>query len=237
MRYMLMPLEQHCDDGLGATGEAFEEAAKALQAAHETTRVSHAHLPINFLYRHAVELFLKSMIVVLHRALAVPYGAEPHDGPGFVPVDDKWRPLHRVHGVAVLWRHALDLLRANAAELGARCRTDWQTIPVGLDEAIRAIDEADGSSTFFRYPDPRRAGADADKSEWKPRSPEEILRHVQEGGDPVKVMLVLDENDAVAQAFQYDDAPLAELSRLLAETAKMLSGAHTGLRVELADGL
>jgi hypothetical protein len=36
---------------------------------------------------------------------------------------------------------------------------------------------------------------------------------------------------------QYDDAPLTELSRLLAETANMLSAAHTGLRVEVANGL
>jgi hypothetical protein len=236
MLYLMMPLEQHCDDGLGATGDAFEEAADALKAGAQTTRVSHGHLPTNFLYRHAIELFLKSMVLVLHRTLGVSYGSEPHAGPGFVPVEGAWRPLHRVHSVATLWAHVRELLRDNAGELAARCRTDWQATPEGLEDAIRAIEEADGSSTFFRYPDRRRASADADKSDWKPRAPEDIVRQIQGDGKPVKVLLMLDGDDAVTHAFQYDDAPLAELSRVLAETASTLSAAHTGLRVELAGG-
>lgn len=54
---------------------------------------------------------------------------------------------------------------------------------------------------------------------------------------PVKVMLMLaDDSDDIVQAFQFDDAPLSELSRQLSEASSILSGAHTGLRVELADG-
>jgi hypothetical protein len=68
MQYMLMPLEAHFDGGLGATGDAFEEAAKKLAESAAELPSSHPHLPINFLHRHAVELYLKSMIVVMHRA-------------------------------------------------------------------------------------------------------------------------------------------------------------------------
>jgi hypothetical protein len=166
MKYMLLPLDQHADGGLGATGEAFQEAAKALSAQAETMGSSPIHLPINFLYRHAIELFLKSMIVVLHRELGVDYGDKPHDGSAFVSIGGTWKPLHRVHSVAALWAHARELLSSHADELSARCRTDWQAIPDGLDAAIAAIEEADGTSTYFRYPDARRPEGDAAKSSW-----------------------------------------------------------------------
>ena len=143
-----------------------------------------------------------------------------------------------VHSVATLWNHVQTTFRNQAEELDARCRTDWQDTPEGLEAAIAAIEEADGGSTFFRYPDGRNIAAEGEKSSWKPKDPETILSQIQQpGAKPVKVILMLEpDGETIAQAFQYDDAPLAELSRQLAETAKTLSGAHTGLRVELADG-
>jgi hypothetical protein len=237
MRYLMMPLEQHSDSGLGATGEAFEGAADALVANADAMRASHVHLPINFLYRHAIELYLKSMIVVLHHGLGVAYGTNAHDGPGFVPVQGKWKPLHRVHSVATLWQRVGELFRAHASVLKARCRTDWQATPEGLDASIASIEKADASSTFFRYPDSRSPEAEGGKSSWKPKRPEDILGQMQSHGRPVMALLVVQpDGETIGEAFQFDDAPLAELSRVLADTAKILSGAHTGLRVELVGG-
>jgi len=235
MQYMLIPLNQHFDGGLGATGEAFEEAANLLSNS-EDARANNIHLPINFLYRHAIELYLKSMIVILHRALCIPYGGHPHVGSGFVLTKGKWKPIHNVHSLATLWAYFLELTHNHKNELEKRCRTDWQEIPDGLDSAINEIEQADASSTLFRYPDERRPDADKAKSSWKPKTPEEMFSHAASGGKPVKAFLVLRSDDSISQSFQYDDAPLAELSKLLAETASILSGAHTGLRVELADG-
>ena len=237
MQYMMMPLEQHVDGGIGATGEAFEHAADALVANADAMRGSHVHLPINFLYRHAIELFLKSMILVLHRGLSTAYGTNPHDGPPFVPVDGKWKPIHHVHSVGTLWAHVRDLFRTHAAELDAKCQTDWQATPDGLDAAIAAIETADASSTFFRYPNSCNLDAEAAKSSWKPRQPEDMIAQHESNGKPIKAFIIYQpDGETIARSYQYDDAPLAELTRMLTETAKILSAAHTGLRVELAGG-
>jgi hypothetical protein len=85
---------------------------------------------------------LKSIITVLHRALEIPYGDKPYDGMAFVPRNGKWEPIHTVHSVATLWAHVLELTHSQEAALKARCRTDWQDIPEGLDAAIAAIEVA-----------------------------------------------------------------------------------------------
>jgi hypothetical protein len=153
-------------------------------------------------------------------------------------VDGKWRPLHRVHSVAVLWKHVRSLFKTQAEPLNARCRTDWQDIPPDLDEAIAAIDAADAGSTYFRYPDGRDAEAEGKKSSWKMADPDAIVAQMQADTTPVKVMLLFEpDGETLRQAFQYDPAPLADLSKHLVRAADLLSAAHTGLRVELADGM
>ena len=72
MNYMMMPLDRHYDHGFGATGDAFFEAAKTLEKEAKPTLFLDA-LPKGFLLRHALELFLKSAIVVIHRRLKLPY--------------------------------------------------------------------------------------------------------------------------------------------------------------------
>lgn len=234
----MMPLEHHIDGGLGAIGEAFEEAAKTLAANAREIDTSHPHLPISFLYRHAIELYLKSVIVVIHRTLQVPYGPNPHEGPAFLPVEGKWKPLHRVHSVGTLWTRFVELVAIHAEELGERWQTNWQAIPDELPGMIKVIEKADASSTFFRYPDGRDLVAEAAKSSWKQADPEALLAQLQQpGAKPVKsLMLLQPDGETITAMFQHDSAPLAELTRILAAVADQLSNAHIGLRVELADG-
>lgn len=80
--YMLAPLSEHYDDGFGAVGDAFSNAAKALNkrnAGDGSTSLD--DLPEIYLLRHAVELFLKSGIIIMHRRLRLRYGSEPHTRP------------------------------------------------------------------------------------------------------------------------------------------------------------
>lgn len=64
------------------------------------------------------------MIVVMHRALGIPYnvdGTNPPYGTPLTVVNGKLKPLHRVHSVAVLWKHVRALFRTQAEPLKARC--------------------------------------------------------------------------------------------------------------------
>lgn len=69
MQYLLTPLHAQFDSGFGATGNAFKDAAGFLDGDKEANKdnLFNANLPVNFLYRHAIELFLKSAIVIFHR--------------------------------------------------------------------------------------------------------------------------------------------------------------------------
>ncbi len=230
---MLMPLDQHFDGGLGATGRSFEESANLLSASSASKDI---RLPICFLYRHAIELYLKSVIVVMHRALKVPYGSTPYDGSAHVIVDGKWLPIYRVHSVAILWSHALGLIRDSKSALEERCKTDWQAVPEELIRSIEEIELIDGSSTFFRYPDNRRPDAEQMKSMWKEKGLDSVQFGVPPEAKPTKLFLLVDQDDQISQAFEYDDDTLSEVVKLLKGTAEILSGLHFGLRVELAGG-
>jgi hypothetical protein len=136
MNYLLLPMSQHCDDGIGATGQAFQSSADFLNDNFDPIGVVNNHLPISFLYRHSIELYLKSIIVVLHRTLKLSYGDQPFDGDAYVPVSGKWKRIYTVHSVATLWAHALDLLKTSKHLLEPRCSTDWQAIPDNLSDSV-----------------------------------------------------------------------------------------------------
>jgi hypothetical protein len=236
MKYLFLPLNQHCDDGLGATGEAFEDSAKLL--INNAAEISHCHykIPVCYLYRHAIELYLKSVTVILHRSLAIPYGENPSEGLAFVQVDAKWKPIYQVHSIAQLWAHIFHLLQSSKPELGRRCKTDWLAVPEDLIKSIAEIERIDGRSTFFRYPDHRRPDVELTKSMWKSKSVDELQKAVSANSKPAKILLMVDQDDQITEGFQFDDSTLSEVVDLLKNTAETLSGMHLGLRTELAGG-
>lgn len=237
-RWMLTPLDEHIDFGLGATGQSFLQAAKQLADGPTAVPVLNGHLAINFLYRHASELFLKSMIVVLHRALDLPYGDRPAHGPPHLLKEGAWTPLERVHSLVALWEYVHSVLRQNAAAIANRCRTDWQAIPPALPDGITTIEAADASGTYFRYPSFRSPLGDRVKSPWKCTTAEAALEKLRESntpGQPGK-WFVACPGDTIQRVYQYDPTPLPEVTAALAEVADLLDGAVLGLRAELADG-
>lgn len=86
-----------------------------------------------FLFRHAIELYLKSAIVILHRGLKIPYGDKPCDGVGHVEMEAKWRPIHKMHSVGVLWAYLKDAMRVHTLELNARCNIDFDSFSEGME--------------------------------------------------------------------------------------------------------
>src|SRR5687768_11355167 len=127
MNYLLTPLHTHYDLGFGATGDAFKMAADHFDASPEAKKdgLFNAHLPINFLYRHAIELHLKSAIVIFHKRLKLPYGDQSHTTEPMVRVDGKWLPFNRVHGIAELWKYVSELFAEHAGWLAEKTKCDW----------------------------------------------------------------------------------------------------------------
>lgn len=238
-QWMFTPLDEHIDFGLGATGESFLQAAKQLADGSAAVPALNGHLAVNFLYRHASELFLKSMIVVLHRTLDLPYGDRPPQGPPYLQREGAWTPLERVHSLSALWGYVNSLLTQNAAAIALRCRTDWLAIPPALPDGIAIIEAADASSTYFRYPSFHSPIGNREKSSWRSTTPEAAIDELQEKvlpGRPGKWFIVNGPGDVSQRVYQYDPDPLPAVTAALAEVTDLISGAALGLRAELADG-
>ena len=60
MMYQLTGANAHLDFGFGITGESYYESAKYLdENKHAIGVFQLVEMPINFCYRHSIELFLK----------------------------------------------------------------------------------------------------------------------------------------------------------------------------------
>ena len=91
MLYMLLPLDQHYDSGFGAVADSFKDAADSLNDPTKPSAFS-SHLPVSFLCRHAIELYLKSAIITLHRKFSIPYGEPPSSNKPSVMVGQRRKP-------------------------------------------------------------------------------------------------------------------------------------------------
>jgi hypothetical protein len=187
------------------------------------------------LYRHAIELFLKSGIVIFHRKFQLPFGDDPCDDEPKILVRTKWKLMGTVHGLQVLYDYFCSLVSSQAAHLSLHTRTDW-SFSAELDAAISDIEATDSTSTFFRYPFTKHRGQDKNKSIHRKGSFDSIVAGIAEGSKPPKAFLVLDENDDVVSAFQYDDGLPKAMTAKLRSAADQLYGYHAAMRCELTGG-
>ncbi|HIF9063956.1 TPA: hypothetical protein ACX6MF_000374 [Photobacterium damselae] len=68
---LLIPPEMHFDKGLGISAWRFKDAAKVLiDSSNSKDLLS----PIGYLQHHALELYLKSLIYMLHKKYNLPFG-------------------------------------------------------------------------------------------------------------------------------------------------------------------
>ena len=225
MHWLLSPFDKHSDDGFGAMGDAFSASAEVLLSA-EKDSMSHREVPICFLLRHAVELYLKSALVVLYRAF------EKDEGYPSILDGERRRPLTAVHGVGVLYRQLMEQMTLHRDQLEVRCKTSWLPFPAELADAISKIEAIDERGTFFRYP----VGNDSLKSSNKPISQEEIIGWDRDGRGALKAFLLLDQNGGLVDAFHHVPNLLAEELSALKAACKWLECLHVGLRMELAGG-
>lgn len=225
-----MPLDAQPDDGFGVVARSFEDAANHLSTPEANDALSgfHKHLVTNYLYRHAIELYLKSIIVILHRALRLTDNPTP-----LVNVNGKDKPIYRVHGVHTLFIEMRRILSEHEAILSTISETKWSAVPDNLEAWIETIEIADPSSDAFRYPKSRAPNTDTQKSGFKELQPDEFERRLKSDASKVFGLVIIDEDNNVSSTFAADDSPIATVGDALANAAKMLGGAQFGLMCEL----
>ncbi len=237
MLHMFMPFDQHFDSGFGAVADSFRYSADALDDNPQDAGLN-SHLPISFLYRHAIELYLKSGIILLHRKYAIPYGDTPPDGEPSVLVGQKRKPLYNVHNLAPLYTEFHTLLAALAEPLSLIPGTlpEYWTLPTELDEWIAAIEQTDSSSTFFRYPVTKDTERDSQKSTIRRDEVESLVERMHSDGPAVKAMLMLNNDGEVVQAYSHDDTQNKEVIAILRQAAEMLHDMRAMMSYTLVGG-
>jgi hypothetical protein len=238
MHYFLTPLHTHIDFGFGATGDAFKEAADRLDGElSQSRRVFNEQLPINYLRRHAIELYLKSAIVIIHRRLNLPYGPEPASGKPHALVDGKWLLFQHLHSVKRLWTYLSSLFRGHKAFFDSVKTVDWTFSP-DVNRWIEDIEVHDPRSTFFRYPDPSDISKDAPKAVMARSTPEDIMCRLQasENGPKQFILLVENQEGEVTRGYYYAGDVLSEFAITLKQCANQFSGTHAALRSEVCGG-
>ncbi|GBG15712.1 chromosomal replication initiator protein DnaA [Novimethylophilus kurashikiensis] len=229
---LFTPLDKHLDNGFGAVADSFREAADILRTAEGGISPFHGHLPISYLYRHAIELYLKASIIIFHRHLRVPYGKNPYHGEPYVLVEGLWKPMYNEHRISPLYNYLKFLLSDNQEYLAENTRTDW-SFPEGFDSLIENVHEIDSSSTYFRYPVTKAGDRDKEKSSAKQTTMEEVIAHAGLKKKPLKTMVVVSALDEVQRVFVHDNESSIELVSRLHEVAETLHGCHTALIGEL----
>jgi hypothetical protein len=232
MLWELTPLTKHYDFGLGAMADAFEEAAECIEKVVEDKRFLNWILPVCFLRRHAIELFLKSMLFILERRFGGASGLEEVK----VSVGGKLRSLTNIHSVGGLYNGLKEKLAHYERDWRPLCRTEWLDFPPELDAWILEIEASDKGGTFFRYPDPNEPQGDQAKSMFKETSVEEILASLGLATIPRITTLVADDDDNVKEVYTENRDVLARELGALRGATTLLSAANFGLRTELAGG-
>jgi len=233
--YMMTPLHQHFDLGFGSMADSFKDAAESVQHASQEERGLNEHLPVSFLYRHAIELYLKSAIIIFHRKFNIPYGTEPSTSEPHIPIGTKWKSAYQIHSLPDLYSYFCQLFSNHATYLEENTRTNW-TFPPDLVRWIDEIEQYDSTSTFFRYPVTKNRDKDQEKSVIKADSPKNIVAFIGADQKPEKAFFVLNEEDEVTQSFYRNDDKANAIIDTLRSASEILYGCHTALRAELCDG-
>lgn len=239
MQYIMAPLEEHYDDGFGAVGEAFEEAAAILAKASGGQRIFWNHMPEIFLLRHAIELFLKSGIIIMHRKLKIPYGSEPHSSakPMLLTSTGTWTSLFRTHAILELYAYWKKLITENKEELTTRTtHKPDMSVPKELDGWIDRLGAADPTSDYFRYPISKNADADKEKSPFKEVPLESLFPSESNEKEKVMALVIKNADDEWVRAFKHDESTHKDVAEAALKAAQELNGFHAMMRIELTSG-
>lgn len=233
-KYSITPLGTHIDGGFGAMADSFMKAAQNL-SQDEDKSFSNKHLPTNFLYRHAIELYLKSIIIVVHSSLGLAYG--PHSEPHILLIkSNNWCPITKVHSVKDLYQYFEALMSQNQQAIIDITHNNWADIPSELKDAIVDVAKVDDTSTYFRYPSMKDDQANNHKSAWQETRSVEINKSNTTKDRPIKVFVEVNDQDEVEHIYKFNFDPIEKISKSVQTAATILQGAHLGLRVELANG-
>lgn len=237
MKYMFTPAHKQFDYGFGQTADAFRavaiESEKILNAGRTMQPV---HLPIKYLYRHAIELYLKSIIIIIQKRLELPIESQKEFKFLLIMEKSKLISMEHCHDIGVLYDYFKQLIFQEKEKYTHFVKTDWTKIPNELEENIKLVRDVDINSTTFRYPKTKNATYDQKKSKMKSINPKKLTNRDKLGRDPMFLMLMQNDGGEIVDSYILDNSVDKELLEPLKIVTDNLMGACAGIRYEFADG-
>lgn len=231
MNYLFAPLSRQADKGFGLTADAFKEAAQMLYS--DKTQSLNTQIPICYLFRHSIELYLKSAIVVFFTRFSLINEDGSKEEPR-IKKKDKLLSIYAVHDIEVLYKHWKHLLANQEKFLKENTNTNWH-IPPEMDALVTAVDELDQRGTFFRYPISGIPQRDETKFQFKTTNVTELSERAEKG-ENLKVTLFEDANGNLIHISAFDSNVLSDDLKKLADLADFLSSVHVAIRFEICGG-
>lgn len=241
-------IELHLDKGFGITADSYYKSAEHLMTNHfeHYDVTQQAEMPQNFLYRHAIELYLKSLIIIFHRKLKINYRNVPFDSEEpEIFTDGKWRKLYTCHFIDKLYEYWLNnLLLPNIDVLNEKApKGDWQETKK-ITNLFPVISKYDQDSSYFRYPITKNSSLDTKKytmQKFKATNMEQFIKEIQEQKSEAKkgtfTMLLVDDSDNIVEAFKQTENVLSDVRDALKEVAFYFNCIHIMTRVTLCGGM
>ncbi|MCW4152767.1 hypothetical protein OM427_24950 [Halomonas sp. 18H] len=227
MNFLITPPSSHFDGGIGITACNFKNAAETLK---EHGSSLDDVLPLCYLYRHAVELFLKSVTFILHKKYAIEFGVEfSLDRPG-IKVRDRWVAMENTHNLSDLYVYFEALFDQCKALLPSTTRWD---LPGDIKQKINLVSGTDPKSTFFRYP--KSGSEQQDKKKTKIQKTD-LDKAFANPDKPAKLVVMLDENDNLIESYDLDADTLGKVESALSDLCDFFYGMHAAFRCELTNG-
>jgi len=195
VNFLITPPSSHFDGGIGITACNFRNAAETVR---EHGSSLDGVLPLCYLYRHAVELFLKSVTFILHKKYAIEFGSGfSLDKPG-IKVRDKWVAMENTHNLSDLYAYFEVLF--DQCETLLPSTTRWE-LPADIRSKIDLVSGTDPKSTFFRYPKSGSQQQDKKKSKIQKTDFQKAFDNPEK---PARLVVMLDENDNLIESYDLD---------------------------------
>lgn len=227
----MTPPSQHYDKGIGVMGWHFHNAVQKLKDNNHGIN-SDGEIPVFYLQRHAIELFLKSAIFILHKKYNIEFGDGFSLSRPAIEIGDSWKAFDRTHNLSDLYTYFEELFNNSKALFPAGIPDE---LPSNLKSKINRISGYDPKSTFFRYPESGCDHNDKRKSkihELKSSLVEDLISTSK----PAKLFLMVDEQGEVVKGNDLNVDHLSKIRGALDDVSDVLSGVHMAFRTILTDG-
>lgn len=229
--YLMMPLHMHIDYGFGATAEQFKESADILSASES---VKDLGMPVNYLRRHAIELYLKSLIYVLHRNFKIPFSSGGTLEKPKIKVLGRYFELENMHDIRLL---TIYLIGQHNKLIPCFFHLGIGVIEKDILDKINKINSIDSNSTFFRYPKTGDHIQDMRKSSVRQKSTVDIINSMnKKEGKYVKALLLADDEDNIVDSFDIDVDVFPDLNKNLIYLCDYFHVLHAAYRWGICDG-